>query len=179
MYRTPFLVVAGLLALTLSTAAQGSKAQASKSPTVKTQPAKSPASKSQSARSPAAGNESSKDEVAIRQVLADQVDAWNKGNLDQFMKGYWNNDSLTFIGKAGLSYGYKQALSHYKASYKGPDEMGKLFFDLSRVKKLSADYYFVVGKWFLKRKAGDVGGVYTLLFRKVNGQWRIVCDHTS
>jgi uncharacterized protein (TIGR02246 family) len=121
----------------------------------------------------------SKDEAAIRQILANQADAWNKGNLDAFMKGYWNDDSLVFIGKAGPSYGYHQALANYKKNYTGPDQMGKLFFDLLKVKRLSSDYYFVIGKWFLKRKAGDVGGVYTLLFRKINGQWRIVVDHTS
>ncbi|HUB61154.1 MAG TPA: DUF4440 domain-containing protein [Puia sp.] len=121
----------------------------------------------------------SKDEAAIRQIMARQVDAWNKGNLNAFMKGYWNNDSLIFIGKAGPSYGYHQALANYKRNYSGPDQMGKLFFDLLKVKRLSAEYYFVIGKWFLKRKAGDISGVYTLLFRKINGEWRIIVDHTS
>jgi ketosteroid isomerase-like protein len=120
-----------------------------------------------------------KDEAAIRRLMANQVDAWNKGNIDEFMKGYWRDDSLVFIGKAGPSYGYRQALANYKKNYSSADQMGKLFFDLLRVKKLSADYYFVIGKWFLKRKAGDIGGIYTLLFRKINGQWRIVVDHTS
>ncbi|HTR30349.1 MAG TPA: DUF4440 domain-containing protein [Puia sp.] len=121
----------------------------------------------------------SKDESAIRRLMAAQVDAWNKGNLDVFMKGYWNNDSLVFIGKSGPSYGYRLALANYKKNYAGPDQMGKLFFDLLSVKRLSANYYFVIGKWFLKRKTGDIGGVYTLLFRKIDGQWRIVVDHTS
>lgn len=120
-----------------------------------------------------------KDEAAIRRLMANQVDAWNKGNIDEFMKGYWRDDSLVFIGKAGPSYGYRQALANYKKNYSSADQMGKLFFDLLRVKRLSADYYFVIGKWFLKRKAGDIGGIYTLLFRKINGQWRIVVDHTS
>lgn len=121
----------------------------------------------------------SKDEAAIRQLMANQIEAWNKGNINAFMKGYWNNDSLVFIGKSGPSYGYRQALTNYKKNYSGPDQMGKLFFDLLKVKRLSADYYFVIGKWFLKRKAGDIGGVYTLLFHKINGEWRIIVDHTS
>lgn len=121
----------------------------------------------------------SKDEAAIRQIMANQVDAWNKGNIDAFMKGYWNNDSLVFIGKSGPSYGYHQALENYKKNYSTPDQMGKLFFELLKVKRLSADYYFVIGKWFLKRKAGDIGGIYTLLFRKINGTWHIIVDHTS
>jgi ketosteroid isomerase-like protein len=118
-------------------------------------------------------------ETAIRQLMADQATAWNKGNIDEFMKGYWNNDSLMFIGHSGITYGYRQTLDNYKKTYSNADQMGQLFFTLLKVKPLSPDYYFVIGKWLLKRKTGDIGGIYTLLFRKINGQWRIVCDHTS
>ena len=122
---------------------------------------------------------SSSAETAIRQLMADQVAAWNSGNIDEFMKGYWNNDSLMFIGHSGITYGYQQTLDNYKKNYSNADQMGKLFFTLLKVKRLSPDYYFVIGKWLLKRKTGDIGGIYTLLFRKIDGQWRIVCDHTS
>jgi uncharacterized protein (TIGR02246 family) len=118
-------------------------------------------------------------ETAIRQLMAGQVAAWNKGSIDDFMKGYWNNDSLMFIGHGGITYGYQQTLDNYKKIYSNAGQMGKLFFTLLRVKRLSPDYYFVIGKWLLKRKTGDIGGIYTLLFRKIDGQWRIVCDHTS
>jgi len=118
-------------------------------------------------------------ETAIRQLMTDQATAWNKGNIDEFMKGYWNNDSLMFIGHSGITYGYQQALDNYKKSYSNADQMGQLFFTLLKVKRLSPDYYFVIGTWLLKRKAGDIGGIFTLLFRKIDGQWRIVCDHTS
>jgi uncharacterized protein (TIGR02246 family) len=118
-------------------------------------------------------------ETAIRQLMADQATAWNSGNIDEFMKGYWNNDSLMFVGHSGITYGYQQTLDHYKKTYSNADQMGKLFFTLLKVKPLSPDYYFVIGKWLLKRKTGDIGGIYTLLFRKIDGQWCIVCDHTS
>jgi ketosteroid isomerase-like protein len=118
-------------------------------------------------------------EASIRQIMADQAAAWNKGNIDEFMKGYWNNDSLVFVGQSGLSYGYGTALANYKKHYDSPDKMGQLFFTLLSIKKLSPDYYFVLGKWLLKRKAGDVGGIYSLLFRKIDGHWQIVVDHTS
>jgi ketosteroid isomerase-like protein len=121
----------------------------------------------------------SRDESAIRQILADQTTAWNKGDLDSFMKGYWNSDSLTFIGQSGITYGYTATLNNYKKHYDSPDKMGELGFALLKLERLSADYYFVVGKWHLKRKAGDVGGVYTLLFRKIAGRWVIVSDHSS
>jgi ketosteroid isomerase-like protein len=122
---------------------------------------------------------SAADEGAIRKVMADQAAAWNRGNLDDFMKGYWNNDSLIFIGKSGINYGYATALNNYKKNYDSPDKMGKLFFTLLKINRLSPDYCFVIGKWLLKRKVGDIGGIYTLVFRRIGGRWLIVSDHTS
>jgi len=121
----------------------------------------------------------SSDETAIRKLMADQAAAWNRGSIDDFMKGYWNNDSLIFVGKSGLSYGYTNALNHYKKDYNSADKMGTLVFTLLKINRLSPDNCFVIGKWFLKRKIGDTGGTYTLLFRKIGGHWLIVCDHTS
>ena len=57
--------------------------------------------------------------------------------------------------------------------------MGQLTFSEIKITRLAPDYCFVIGKWALKRNAGDVGGTYTLLFRKIRGQWLIVVDHTS
>lgn len=120
-----------------------------------------------------------KDESEIRDLLARQTIAWNQGNIDAFMKGYWESDSLLFIGKSGVTHGYQNTLANYKKGYSDTAKMGKLFFDLIEVRRLSADYYWVLGKWFLKRSVGDVGGHYTLLFRKIKGRWVIVADHSS
>ena len=120
-----------------------------------------------------------KDEQAIRKILSDQTLHWNKGDLDGFMHGYWKNDSLLFVGKTGPKYGYETTLKNYKKSYPDMATMGKLSFEILKVQQLSTDYYFVLGKWFLKRTVGDVGGAYTLIFRKINNQWVIVADHSS
>ncbi|HEV2479273.1 MAG TPA: DUF4440 domain-containing protein [Puia sp.] len=98
---------------------------------------------------------------AIRKVMADQAGAWNHGSIDGFMKGYWNNDSLVFVGQSGLTYGYAQTLSNYKKHYDTPEKMGKLFFTLLSIRQLSPDYCFVLGKWLVKRQAGDIGGTYS------------------
>lgn len=121
----------------------------------------------------------SKDETAIRQILQTQQNAWNTGQLSQFMNGYWPNDSLMFIGKSGITYGYQKTLDNYIKGYPDTASMGKLHFDIVEIKKLSPEYYFVVGKWFLKRSIGDIGGHFTLLFRKIKRQWLIVADHSS
>ncbi|MEO9209657.1 MAG: DUF4440 domain-containing protein [Ginsengibacter sp.] len=121
----------------------------------------------------------SKDKITIRQILQTQETAWNKGNLTQFMKGYWPNDSLMFIGKSGITYGYQKTLDNYIKGYPDTASMGKLHFDILEMKNLAPNYYFVIGKWFLKRSIGDVGGHFTLLFRKINQKWFIVADHSS
>ena len=121
----------------------------------------------------------SSDEAAVRKLLDNQVRAWNQGNIDEFMKGYWNSDSVTFVGKSGVTHGYAQVLANYKKNFADTAHMGKLFFTLLQVKELSAEYYFVIGKFFLKRTVGDAGGFFTLLFRKIRGKWAIVVDHTS
>lgn len=120
-----------------------------------------------------------KDQKQITDLLNRQTQSWNRGNIDEFMSGYWNNDSLMFIGKNGVTYGYTNTLNNYKKNYSDTAQMGKLFFDIKQVKKLSPEYYWVLGKWFLKRTVGDIGGHYTLLFRKIKGKWVIVADHSS
>jgi len=121
----------------------------------------------------------SKNEKAILDILKEQTQAWNRGDIDAFMNGYWENDSLMFIGKSGVTYGWANTLNNYKKGYPDTAAMGKLTFTLIQVKKLSGKYYHVTGKWFLKRSVGDVGGHYTLLFRKIRGRWVIISDHSS
>ena len=112
-------------------------------------------------------------------MLAAQVTEWNKGNIAAYMHGYWDSDSLLFIGSKGPRYGYANTLKRYEEAYPDAAHMGTLTSTILSITQLSFDYYFVVGSWFLKRTAGDVGGSYTLLIRKIKGQWVIVCDHSS
>jgi ketosteroid isomerase-like protein len=119
------------------------------------------------------------DEKEILDLLSQQTRAWNQGNIDAFMSAYWDSDSLMFIGKDGITYGYKPTSDRYKKSYSDTAKMGQLTFDILQKKRLSPEYYFIVGKFFLKRSVGDLSGHFTLLFRKINGKWMIVADHSS
>ena len=120
-----------------------------------------------------------KDDEIIRRVLTDQTLAWNRGDIDGFMQGYWKNDSLMFIGKNGITYGWANILNNYKKGYPDTAAMGKLSFTIISLKKLSSEYFHVVGNWHLQRSIGDIGGHFTLLFRKVKGRWVIIADHSS
>lgn len=118
-------------------------------------------------------------EKSIRKILNNQTIAWNKGDLESFMEGYWKNDSLTFIGKSGITYGWTNTLNNYRKNYPDTATMGKLAFNIIKVEKLSDLYYHVIGKWHLKRSVGDISGHYTLIFKKIKGAWVIIEDHSS
>lgn len=119
------------------------------------------------------------DETAIRQLLDRQATDWNNGKLEEYMKGYWNSDSLVFIGKNGPRYGYATTMDSYKKGYPDTATMGKLNFELLQLKRLSTQYYFVTGKWHLTRTVGDLHGYFTLLLKKIKKKWLIVEDHSS
>ena len=119
------------------------------------------------------------EEAGIRNLLTRQTEAWNRGDIDGFMQTYWQNDSLMFVGKDAVTWGWKNTLEHYKKAYPDKAAMGQLSFDIVQVKKLSPEYFFVVGKWRLKRQAGNLSGHYNLLIKKINGEWKIIADHSS
>lgn len=120
-----------------------------------------------------------KNETAIRKLMDEQSAAWNKGDIDGFMHGYWESDSLMFIGKSGVTYGWNNTLKNYKKGYPDVTAMGTLQFTLIKVQRISSRYYHVTGKWYLKRTIGDLSGHYTLLFHKLHKRWVIVSDHSS
>lgn len=121
----------------------------------------------------------SKDELFIRKAMAEQEIAWNSGDLVRFMDPYWKSDSLMFIGKSGITYGWQKTLDNYKKGYPDTAAMGKLDFTILEVKKISVLYFFVTGKWHLTRSIGNLSGHFTLLFKKIKNKWCIVADHSS
>lgn len=127
------------------------------------------------------GSAQDKNEMAIRNAMQLQVDAWNSGDLEKFMSTYWQDDSLMFIGKSGVTYGWKNTLNNYKKGYPDKESMGTLSLDIIQVKKLSVIYYYITGKWHLARREqkGDLSGHYTLLFKKFKNKWLIISDHSS
>src|SRR5947209_5451622 len=76
----------------------------------------------------------------IQLVISRQQDSWNRGNLEDFMAGYWNSPDLTFFSGGHESKGWQAALDRYKKSYQGTGhEMGKLEFANLRIEMLGRD----------------------------------------
>ncbi len=119
------------------------------------------------------------DREKIIHILRNQEAAWNRGSIEEYMSGYWHNDSLEFIGKKGITKGWQKTLDNYKKSYPDKSTMGILQFDILSVELISKTTAYVTGKWNIKREKGDINGYYTLLLKKINYQWVIVSDHSS
>lgn len=121
-----------------------------------------------------------KDRREILQILKRQTEDWNNGRVDKFMNGYWPSDSLTFIGKVGITYGYQATLANYRKRYPNRDSMGTLKFDILQLDFPAPNLAYVIGRFHLKRPTiGDAEGHFTLLWRKIKNRWVIISDHSS
>ena len=119
-------------------------------------------------------------EAAIRQVLDAQVAAWNRGDLDTFMAGYWQSAELTFFSGPDRTAGWQATLERYRKRYKSEGkEMGRLTFTDVSVEMLGPDSALVRGGWHLEMSKESPSGLFTLIFRRTPEGWRIVHDHTS
>lgn len=118
------------------------------------------------------------DKQAILDVMQQQEVAWNEGDIDSFMEGYWQSDSLKFVGKSGIKHGWKNTLDNYKKSYPNKDSMGQLHFDILEL-EVSNNTAFMLGKWSLIRVNDNPNGHFSLFWKKINNQWLITIDHSS
>lgn len=116
---------------------------------------------------------------AIDSIMQSQEKAWNQGSIVDFMNGYWESDSLQFIGNSGINYGWQPTLDNYLKSYPDATSMGKLTFDNLHIDVLDENHVHVTGKWLLEREIGNLSGHYTLLWKKIGGEWVIIKDHSS
>jgi uncharacterized protein (TIGR02246 family) len=131
----------------------------------------------QAAAQPA--DERQADREAIRAVLSAQQTAWNRGDVDAFLVGYWRSPELTFSGGAGVARGWDGVLARYKKNYSDRAAMGQLDFSELEFRFLCPDAALVLGRWHLKREKDDVGGVFTLVWQRFPDGWKIIHDHTS
>lgn len=115
----------------------------------------------------------------ISQVIQEQEAAWNRGDLDSYMQGYWNNDKMRFVSGNKFRYGWESTLAAYKKNYPDKATLGTLKFTIKDIKMLSNYAAMVVGRWQLTRAKDQPSGVFTLLVEKIDDRWVITHDHTS
>ena len=116
------------------------------------------------------------DKEAILAIMKAQELAWSNHDLEGFMQGYWKSDSLKFYGSSGLTYGWEKTLANYKRGYPTKNHTGTLNFKVNDISKIQNNAYFVMGEYHLTRSVGDANGVFMILLKKINGEWKIVAD---
>jgi beta-aspartyl-peptidase (threonine type) len=119
--------------------------------------------------------------AGVRAVLDAQVEAWNRGDLEGFMAGYWRSPELVFCSGATVTKGWEATIERYRKRYQAEGrEMGRLGFDAIEVLPLGPDAAAARGAWRLHMSDGqEPHGLFTLVLRRMDGAWRIVHDHTS
>ncbi len=121
--------------------------------------------------------------LAARALLETQRLAWNRGDLEGFMSGYWNSDEIRFAGGDTFKYGWQATLESYRKNYPDASAMGSLDFELVETRELTPELVYVFGRWHLSRSKDEPDksphGLFTLLIERKNGQWFITRDHSS
>ncbi len=121
----------------------------------------------------------SDDAAAILTLLNDQTAAWNRGDIEGFMSGYWNSNQTEFVSSDGVSRGWQALLERYRRSYPDRKAMGHLTFSDLEIRVECSTAAYALGEYHLQRENDNPSGVFTLNFRKFTDGWRIVVDHTT
>ncbi len=148
---------------------------------IPTLPLQTPPGASLSSRQ-GAGSATQKDkpsETDLRGLLSAQAAAWNRGDIEGFMQGYWKSERTTFAGSSGVLRGWQVLLDRYRRSYPDRAAMGWLEFSDLEITPFGPDAALVLGRWQLEREKDSPGGVFTLVARRFPEGWRIIHDHTS
>ena len=124
-------------------------------------------------------NISEKDSLKILNVLETQRQAWNNFDIDEFMQGYLKSDKLVFSGSNGPIYGWNFVKDRYLSNYSSNELMGYLDFEINDLFLITKKVALLLGKFNIKRDNENLSGYFTLVFKKIKGNWYIVSDHTS
>ncbi|MFD2587884.1 YybH family protein [Croceitalea marina] len=119
------------------------------------------------------------DKKAITAVLTAQQEAWNNYDIKTFMKGYWKSEELKFYGAGGVVKGWQSTLERYQKSYPSKAHFGKLRFVLNDISKINEGAYSVMGEYYLTRKVGNTNGIFMLILKKMEGEWKIIADTSA
>lgn len=118
-------------------------------------------------------------EESIKAVMQMQEQAWSDGDVHQFMEGYWKSENLSFVGRSGINKGWQTTLDNYIKGYPTKDAMGELTFEILEMNRISSDAYHMIGRYTIVRDEDTPTGLFTLIWKYIDGGWVIVSDHTS
>lgn len=119
------------------------------------------------------------DITAIKAILAEQQEAWSNNDLEGFMQGYWQSDSLTYYSRGKITQGWQTTLDNYRRKYPTKADTGTLNFKINAITKINDAAYYVMGQYYLTLESGDKNGTFMIIFKYMDGEWKIVADSSS
>ena len=124
----------------------------------------------------AQGNVDPEHKKAILEILTQQQEAWSSGDIEGFMEGYWKSDSLKFYNSGGVTLGWSNILQNYKERYPTKAHTGNLRFKINDISRIETQVYYIMGEYFLDRALGEANGIFMIVFKKIDGKWKIIAD---
>lgn len=115
----------------------------------------------------------------ITEIVKNQQQEWNKGNIDGYMEAYWKSDSVMFITVKGITWGWNNVREKYLKAYPDQVTRGELFFEELECHDLKGGLVLMTGRWRVSRPVNNASGFFSLIWKKIDGKWRIIYDHTS
>ena len=119
------------------------------------------------------------DQKEILELIEQQRQDWNNFDLPAFMEGYWKSDSLKFYGKSGVTHGWDDTLKRYQEGYPSKDYTGELKFVIHEISPIEKESYYVLGEFYLTREAGNANGIFMIILKKIDGNWKIIADTSA
>ena len=116
------------------------------------------------------------EEQEILAVIEKQRQDWNNFDIEGFMEGYWKSEELRFYGSNGVTSGWVNTLERYQKAYPTKEHTGQLKFVINEISRIEKNSYYVMGEFHLERPVGDANGIFMILFRKIDGEWKIIAD---
>lgn len=121
-------------------------------------------------------NDYEADKKEIKDILNQQQKHWSNNNLEGFMQGYWKSDSLHFYSGAQLKSGWQTTLDSYRKGYPDKSYSGTLKFEIAKIAPINNDAYYVMGEYHLTREVGNANGTFMIIFKRIDGEWKIIAD---
>jgi uncharacterized protein (TIGR02246 family) len=119
------------------------------------------------------------DHQHIRMLFEMSCAAWNRGDIDGYLAGYWQSDKLRWVSEGTVWYGFEAIASAFKGRFGAPGDMGRLEVANLEIQLLGERDALVFGVWTQTTDAAGRHGVFTVHVKKIDGRWLIVSDHSS
>ncbi len=118
--------------------------------------------------------------AVVTALLTESAAAWNAGDLERFVSDYARDSTTTFVSGGRVRSGFTWIRGNYAPAFERGAARDSLQFQSVAARWLGPEHVLATARFVLFR--GDsvtASGPFTLVLREVEGDWKIMHDHTS